>query len=87
MTPRRIVSLLPSSTEILFALGLGDRVVGVSHECDWPPEARELPVLTEKIDADRPSGEIDRRSPIWPARRERLPRARRPAGGAAPGSS
>ena len=58
---RTIASLLPSSTEILYALGLGDRVVGVSHECDWPPEARELPRLTEKkIDTDRPSGEIDR---------------------------
>lgn len=37
----RIVSLLPSATEILFALGLGDEVIGVSHECDFPAEARE----------------------------------------------
>ncbi len=59
--PHTIASLLPSSTEILYALGLGERVVGVSHECDWPPEARELPRLTEKkIDTDQPSGEIDR---------------------------
>ena len=36
----RIVSLLPSATEIAFSLGLGDEVVGVSHECDYPPEAR-----------------------------------------------
>ena len=36
----RIVSLLPSATEIAFSLGLGDDVVGVSHECDFPPEAR-----------------------------------------------
>ncbi|HKN65594.1 MAG TPA: cobalamin-binding protein [Gemmatimonadaceae bacterium] len=36
----RIVSLLPSATELAFALGLGDDVVGVSHECDYPPEAR-----------------------------------------------
>ena len=58
--PRTIVSLLPSSTEILFAIGIGDRVVGVSHECDWPPEVRDLPKLTEsKINADRSSGEID----------------------------
>src|SRR5690625_2115523 len=41
----RIVSVLPSATEILFALGLGDRVLGVSHECDYPPAAREKRVL------------------------------------------
>ncbi len=59
--PRSIVSLLPSSTEILFAIGVGERVVGVSHECDWPAQVRDLPKLTEvKIDADRSSGEIDR---------------------------
>jgi len=37
----RILSLLPSATEILFDLGLGDQVVGVTFECDFPPEARE----------------------------------------------
>ena len=37
MAPLRIASLLASSTEILYALGLGDRVVAVSHECDFPP--------------------------------------------------
>lgn len=59
--PRTIVSLLPSSTEILFAIGIGDRVVGVSHECDWPAQVRDLPKLTEKnIDTDCSSGEIDR---------------------------
>ena len=42
----RIVSLLPSTTEIAFALGLGDQVVAVTHECDYPPAARELPVIT-----------------------------------------
>lgn len=42
----RIVSLLPSATETLFALGLGDQVVAVTHECDFPPEARALPVVT-----------------------------------------
>lgn len=41
----KICSLLPSATEILFALGLGDQVAGVSHECDFPPEARSKPVL------------------------------------------
>jgi iron complex transport system substrate-binding protein len=59
--PRRIVSLLPSATEICFALGLGDRVVGVSHECDFPDEARGRPVLTaSKVDAHASSAEIDR---------------------------
>ena len=38
-TPQRIISLAPSNTEILFALGLGDRVVGVTDYCDYPPEA------------------------------------------------
>ena len=42
----RIVSLLPGATESLFALGLGDQVVGVTHECDWPPEAARLPRVT-----------------------------------------
>ena len=42
----RIVSLLPSATESLFALGLGDELVAVTHECDYPPEAAGLPVVT-----------------------------------------
>jgi iron complex transport system substrate-binding protein len=42
----RIVSLLPSATETLFALGLGDQVVAVTHECDFPPEAASLPIVT-----------------------------------------
>ena len=41
--PQRIVSLTPNNTEILFALGLGDRVVGVTKWCDYPPEARRKP--------------------------------------------
>jgi iron complex transport system substrate-binding protein len=45
----RIVSLLPSVTEILFAIGAGDRVVGVTHECDFPASARALPVLTSSL--------------------------------------
>jgi len=40
-TPQRIISLAPSNTEILFALGLGDKVVGVTDYCDYPPEALE----------------------------------------------
>jgi iron complex transport system substrate-binding protein len=43
---RRIVSLVPNGTEILFALGAGGEVVGVSHECDYPEEARTRPILT-----------------------------------------
>jgi iron complex transport system substrate-binding protein len=42
----RIVSLLPSATETLFALGLGGQVVAVTHECDFPPEASSLPIVT-----------------------------------------
>src|SRR3954447_1990580 len=42
----RIVSLVPNGTEILFALGAGDLVVGVSHECDFPAEARTRAILT-----------------------------------------
>jgi iron complex transport system substrate-binding protein len=45
----RVASLLPSATEILFAIGAGDRVVGVTHECDFPPEARTLPHLTSSL--------------------------------------
>ena len=41
----RICSLLPSATEILYALGLGDSVVGVTHECDFPPDAASKPRL------------------------------------------
>jgi iron complex transport system substrate-binding protein len=44
-TPQRIVSLAPSNTEILFALGLGDTVVGVTDYCDYPPEAKEKPSI------------------------------------------
>jgi iron complex transport system substrate-binding protein len=57
----RIVSLLPSATEILFAVGAGQQVVGVTHECDFPPEARELPVVTEDLlPTWLPAVEIDR---------------------------
>ena len=41
--PQRIVALAPSITETLFALGLGERVVGVSRFCQFPPEARNRP--------------------------------------------
>jgi len=56
----RIASLVPSATEMLFALGLGDRVVAVTHECDYPPQARRLPHLTRTVLADGLSArEID----------------------------
>jgi iron complex transport system substrate-binding protein len=56
----RIVSLLPSSTEILFALGAGDDVVGVSFECDFPAEARQRRVVSlTTMPADLSPGEID----------------------------
>ena len=42
----KIVSLIPSATEIVFALGLGDALVGVTFECDHPPEAREKTVVS-----------------------------------------
>jgi iron complex transport system substrate-binding protein len=45
----RIVSLVPSATEILFALGVGDEVTAVTHECDHPPEALELPKVTRDV--------------------------------------
>jgi len=59
--PRRIVSLAPSNTEILFALGLSDRVVGVTDYCDYPPEAAAYPkvggystINLEKVIAAKP---------------------------------
>lgn len=45
----RIVSLLPSATEIVFALGLGEELVGRTHECDYPAEAADVPVMTVSV--------------------------------------
>lgn len=57
----KICSLLPSATEILFALGLGDQVAGVSHECDFPPEAKSKPVLIKsRITLTESAAAIDR---------------------------
>ena len=57
----RIVSLLPAATEIVAALGAMGRLVGVSHECDFPPQVRSLPRVTRsRIDPALPSGAIDR---------------------------
>jgi iron complex transport system substrate-binding protein len=56
----RIVSLVPSATEILFALGLGDEVIAVTHECDYPPAALELPkVSRDALPHDLTAGQID----------------------------
>ena len=57
----RIVSLLPSATETLFALGLGGQVVAVTHECDFPPEAASRPIVTRSTLelAKEPSDSID----------------------------
>jgi iron complex transport system substrate-binding protein len=57
----RICSLLPSSTEILYALGLGESVVGITHECDFPPEARSKRiVVSSRLPHTNDPAEIDR---------------------------
>lgn len=59
-TNLRIVSLLPSATEIIDSLGLTEALVGRSHECDYPPTVKDLPVCTEaRLNSDKKSGEID----------------------------
>ena len=56
----RIASLVPSATEQLFALGLGDHVVAVTHECDYPPGVEQLPHLTRSVIPEGlPAAEID----------------------------
>jgi iron complex transport system substrate-binding protein len=56
----RICSLLPSATEIVFALGMGDALAGITHECDFPPETAAIPKITRShIPAQASSGEID----------------------------
>jgi iron complex transport system substrate-binding protein len=56
----RIVSLVPHATELLFALGLGDQVVAVTHECGFPEAARSLPQITRDVlPAGLSAGEID----------------------------
>ena len=56
----RVVTLLPAATEMVMALGGADCLVGVSHECDYPPEVSRLPRLTTTpVDTSAPSGVID----------------------------
>jgi iron complex transport system substrate-binding protein len=58
----KIVSLLPAATEIVAALGLGEALVGRSHECDYPEDVRGLPALTRaRVDPSLPSAELDAR--------------------------
>jgi iron complex transport system substrate-binding protein len=69
----RIVSLIPSATEILFALGLDEQVVGVSHECDYPPAARSKRVVVQsRIAHDATPAEIDRQVRDFVSRGESL---------------
>jgi len=57
----RVVSLLPSATEIVYGIGAGDLLVGVTHECDFPPQARSLPALTSSLlPAELDAAGIDR---------------------------
>jgi iron complex transport system substrate-binding protein len=59
MKKYKIATMLPSATEIVFGLGLGDMVIGTSHECDFPKEAKDLPTLTSaSIDSTKSSREI-----------------------------
>jgi len=67
----RICTLLPSATEICYALGLGDSVLGVTHECDFPPEARKKRVVvTSRLPHTTDSAEIDRLVTEFTARGE-----------------
>src|SRR5579862_2700165 len=69
----RIVSLLPAATEILYDIGAGDSIVGVTHECDFPPEAARKPSLIRpRVDPKAAPGEIDRQVREFVARGESI---------------
>jgi iron complex transport system substrate-binding protein len=81
----KILSLLPSATEIVFALGLGDHLEGVTHECDFPAEARHKRIVSNTAlptdqrlaagEIDRLVGEfMDRREPIYALDKEAIQR-------------
>src|SRR5687767_1123133 len=77
--PRRIVSLSPSTTEILFAVGAGGRVVGRSRYCDYPPEVTAIPVVGGFVDANleeivrlSPDLVVGARAPGGPALAQKL---------------
>lgn len=80
-SPQRIASLLSSATEMLYALGAGDRVVAVSHECDYPPQVRFKPRVTfSHVDPAADSPQIDQQvrqllaagEPLYSVDREQL---------------
>jgi iron complex transport system substrate-binding protein len=59
LAPLRLVSLLPSATEIIAGLGLTERLVGISHECDYPPEIKDRAICTSaRLSTQQSSGEI-----------------------------
>jgi len=69
----QICSLLPSATEILYALGLGDSVAGVTHECDFPPAAAKKPALIRpRLNLNVSPGEMDRQVSDMIARGESI---------------
>tara|TARA_B110000037_G_scaffold114908_2_gene132091 strand:- start:319 stop:516 length:198 start_codon:yes stop_codon:yes gene_type:complete len=58
----RILSLIASSTEIIYSLGMGSKIIGRSHECDFPNIVKDLPFCTEpRFDINGTSLEIDNR--------------------------
>ena len=71
MEPKRVVSLIASATEIVSSVGRLGWLVGRSHECDHPPEIRDLPSCSVPgLKTDVPSGEIDRSvKPCYPKAR------------------
>src|SRR4051812_6696830 len=61
MDKMRVITLVPAATEIVTALGAAGRLVGISHECDYPSSVQHLPrVTTTRVDSHASSAEIDR---------------------------
>ena len=69
----RIISLLPSATEMVYALGLGDQLVGVSHTCDYPDDANGKPVVSRSIRQIRHLSSVEIDSIIQQARASNNP--------------